>query len=269
MVIASVIIAIILYIRVDIVFAEHIRQNMPSINILALEQLNEHGPNYVEAGEQHIKFMEELREKVEIGIILRVLYPEYSLEKALEKAEKELDIAIKAGEEGAKRGIYQVGLLSHQYYLLAKKFPRSPIKWSKSEDLPETTLKELNHMLEKFSKDVNNIDIRTAETAVTRCRNACIDSRKIIVKLLSVYYSYRDKEKIQRFLNDLTRARDISNICAQKKDKDFQDERELFEGRYKNMDIRSRILVPLLEGNMHRVCEIINEEKTPLLTKKM
>lgn len=271
MICATAVITVVLSSLTVIVLPEIVRHNAYDINILSLELLYERGPDYVRAGEQYIEFMEEFREHFEqrkFATLLRVLYPEYSLDRALVKAKKELGIAIKGGEKETKKGIYQAGLSSHQYYLLVKKFPLSTVEWLRSEDLSgSTTLKDLDLQFDAFHEDVNNIDIRTLETAVYGCRKACIDSRRIILALFLARLSCDNEEKIQRFLNDLIRARDISETCAQKEE--YRSKRKLFSGRVTNMNIRIRVLEPLLTGDMHKVCDILNEEKVKVLTKKM
>ena len=189
----------ILYGLTDVIFADLVRQNTLDINALTTELLYEAGP-YANARQKQVDFMEDYIDHIEQknwALLLRVLYPEYSLDKALAKAKKELEAVGVNGElteEEAQKAIRKAALASHEIYLLGRKYPRSPISGIKFEDVSNETLKDLDEKLDAFHELVGNLDAGNLEAAVYIARKACIDSR--IIYLLS--FRFRNYIKISK-----------------------------------------------------------------------
>lgn len=280
-VLASIIIAITLYIYTGINtgIAEVVRQNSYPLHILSAELLMELGPDYTRAGKDHEEMMQryiEHMEKRDYAFILRILHPEYSPEKslasvmeALEKAVKDdKDVSEDEKEERAKSAIWQAGLATNELYMLGNGFHQSPIQWFESEIVSYRLLTNLNNEFDTFHGLVSGLkNIQTLDAAVDMCRELCIISRRDIRLLFLARLGYDNKEKkIERFLNDLEKARNFAWNCAATKD--YISEQGLFKERAENIDFRADVVNALLEKDMVKVCKIIADKIQEKLKEK-
>ena len=255
--ISSVLVAIALYVGIDILIAELVRQNTYDIHMLASEMIIELGPDLAYESGQHAEMIKQYNKHLEqrqLAGILRVLYPKYSPEKALASSLSGLEKAAKGKEEEAKKAIWQAGLASHRLYRLGKRFPQSPYKWFESEGLPDWLLIDLDNALDDSSKMVYKLEKeKTPEVAVESCRA----NRRAILLIFLARLSYDNEEKIKHFLSDVEKARDCT-ISLARKEKDKKKQEWLYEVA-KSEDRRVQILEAMLANKIDRVCDLLRE----------
>lgn len=247
----SVIISIILYIGIDIIVSEFVRQNSNDIHILAAEIIHEFDPDAVDQIEHHIEMIEQFAghlERRRAGFALRWLYPQYSLDKQMASSLVELKAANT--NEDAQKAIRKAGKTALRLYKKGEKFPKSPKAWFDSEKLPEELTKDINDSLAEATKMANNFEsVMNEEAAIASCRA----HRRGILLLSLGQLGYNDKEKIQQFLNDVRRARDCARDLADKTGN------ELIYNVAKSEDRRVKILEAMLEGDTREVCVILRD----------
>ena len=255
---ASIIIGVSLYIGVDIGLAELARQNSYDMQMLASEMLNEYGPSFTEASKEHAELLGQYIEHMEIrqgSSTLRILYPKNSPKKALDSAREALEKATK--EEEAKETIWQTGQATNTLYMLGKRFPRSPIEWFKSEDLPDELIRDLSDALSKSHNLAEKLEkAQTPESAL----EACQANRKSIL-LLFLARLGSDKKKIrgqiQEFLSDVKRVQEYTTTLAHKKE-NVENKEQILEWA-KSEERRSKILKAMLTNDMDKVSELLRE----------
>lgn len=252
---ASLIIGIILFFVVDIVIAELIRQNTYDIRMLSSEMIIELGPGYAEESKTHAEMVKQYSKHLEqrqLAGILRVLYPQYSPGKTLTSLSSALEKT--ATEDEAKKTILQAGVTSNKLYKLYEKFPRSPIEWFKSEDLPDWLKTDLQQALAEPTKMVNKLEEeKTVKAAVASCRA----NRQAILLLFLARLSYDNEETIRSFQKEVLRARDCTKLLAIN-EKDKEKQKWLYEVA-KSEDRRVNVLRAMLDNNMEKVCELLKE----------
>lgn len=253
---ASLIIGIALYVGIDIGLAEVVRQNSYDMHMLATEQLNELGPGFANESKQYAEIIRRYTEHLEqrnLAPLLRVLYPTYSPKKALASLLPSLEGV--EDEEEAKKAIWQAGVTSNQLYKLGKRFPRSPILWFKSEVVPDQLLTALDNALAESTKLTSKLENDpNRDAAIAACRA----NRKAILLLFLARLGYDNKEKIERFLSDVERARDCTLLLAERTVKNKKDQEFLYEtARSENR--RVKILRAMLDNNMDKVCDLLRE----------
>jgi len=264
---ASVIIGIGLYVFVDIELAELVRQNSHPLQLLAMEQLIELGPNYTGEGKRYVEIIDDyytkhLEQRHYAAVALRVLYPNLSPQKALASARGTLDNA-KEGE--AAEAIWQAGIATNELHKLCKRFPRSPIVRFESEKLPIWLKEALEKAFIDFHKQVIKLEgAQTLAAAETECKTACRYSREglILLSLARLGYDGEEKiEKIKSFQRDLERATRLAQKFAEraKREKD-EKRRTVFSGRTRNMGIRVDVVQAMLANDMDSVTKRLNEE---------
>lgn len=255
-------IALLSCLNIAIGLTELVRQNSYPIQMLAAEQIMELGPDYVDESKRYAELIDqyytEHLEQRDYAAIMRFLCPEYSPKKALASALSDLEKAAKNGkEEEAKKVIQQAGLASHNLYKLSKRFPRSPYKWFKSENLPDWLLTDLDNAFDEFHKQVNNLEnAQTQETAERECRKACRNSRRTLLLLSLAQLGYENEEKkIERFLRDVDRARYLALLFAER----YKSKQKLFSDRARNMNLRANVAEAMLANDMDRASELLRE----------
>lgn len=258
----SLIIGIAFYISVDIVTAEIVRQNSYPLNMLAAEMLIEHGPNYADESKKYAKLIEECYtehlEKRDYATMLRILYPSLSPQKTLASTKQALEkAAVKGNEEDAKNTIYQAGKAINQLYLLSERFPRSPIKWFESEEVPEWLIKKLDNAFDTFHDHMDELNnAQNVNEATDRCRRGCRYSRRALLLLYLARLGYDNKEqKIERFASDLRRAIDLAHHFSET----YTSEQVLFCERFENMEIRAKVVEALLDNDVDKARDLLSQ----------
>ena len=267
---ASVIIGIAFFICVDIGLAELVRQNSHPIQLLATEQLIELGPNYTGESRRYAAIIDQYYirhlEKRYYAAALRVLYPTLSPQKALASTREALE---KATKEEAKESIWQAGITSNRLYKLCKRFPRSPIAWFKSEDLPDWLETALEEAFEEFHEQVNKLEnAQTLDAAENECKTACRYSRETLILLSLARLGYDNKEKIESFLSDVERATYLAQNFAKRAELEKDEKKQVFEGRAKNMNLRAKVAEAILANDMDRTSELLSEVIEKALEKE-
>lgn len=255
---ASVIIGIALYVGVDIGLAEVVRQNTYDIHMLASELLIELGPDFTSETGRHAEMIKQYTDQLEqrhLATILRVLYPTYSPRKVLAYTLSGLEKAAKdKKEEESKKAILEAGLASNQLYMRGMRFPRSPIVWFDSEDLPDQLLMDLDKALAESHELVDKLEKdRTPEAAIESCRA----NRKAILLLFLSRLGHDNEEKIKRFQSEVEQARDCTRLLA-RTEKDKKKQKWLYEVA-ESEDRRVKILDAMLANDMDRVCDLLRE----------
>lgn len=257
MIIASVIVGLILFVVVNIGFAEVVRQNSYDMHMLAAEQLNELGPCYISESVRHSEMIKQYTKHLEqrqLAALVRVLFPTYSPKKVLASAEKALEKAAKGGQEEAKTAIWKAGVASNQLYMLGKRLSRSPIAWFESEDLPRWLLTDLNNAFVESHELVNKLKSdQTQEAAV----EACVANRKTILLLFLARLGYDDQKTIREFLSDVELSYEYTKAVADKEENKETKEEILEVAR--SEERRVKILEAMLANDMDRVCHLLTE----------
>jgi len=255
---ASVIVGVALYIGVDIVLAEVVRQNSYDIHMLASELLTEAGP-YKNASTLHAEMVRQYSQLLEsrhLGSVLRVLYPTYSPQKVLASALTGLEKAT--DNEEAREAIWKAGVQSNQLYLLGNKFPRSPVAWFDTEYLPQWWLEDLDRALAESGKLVNTLE---GDQTVENAKAACEANRRTVLLLFPAVRLDPDKEevirKVREFLGIVKRAQEYTNTVANK-EKDVSAKVRILAW-VRSEDRRVKILEAMLSNNMDEVCELLRE----------
>lgn len=255
MVIVAVTVSVALYISVDILLAEVIRQSSPRIHILSAEQLIDFGPDFSEESKPHaemIRLYTKHLEGKQLGFILRWLYPQHSMSRQFAPVLADLDVA--STEEEAKNAIRKAGQVSLQLYKRYKNFPKSPKEWFNSEELPEWLLTDINTSLVESARMAKKLENdRTYDVAIETCRR----NRHSILLLSLGQLGYNDKEEIQRFLHNVRRVRDYTRVIAEKTE-DENTQRFLYN-MIKSEERRIRVLEAMLTGNTDEVCKILKK----------
>ena len=271
----SLLITITIY---NLVLSGQIKRNYLDLNVLSSELLHEVGPVYVNAGEEHVDFLDQSIEQInrrEYALLLKVLYPEHSLDEALARAKRELEDAVDPGqvaenkEELAKAAIQKVGRESHEYFLRGEKFLKNSLPLQiGAEYVPKEILRDIDKELDAFHvlvKDrLNDNSLISLDVALDGAKDACVDSRKVYLKLVRSISQYDNEEKINRFISDLRKAYIFAKKYSERSDLDDAT-RNLFAGRARNMGLRADVLKPLLAGDFVTVCLILDKAKTQVL----
>jgi len=257
-IIASIVIGITSYIGVDIVLAEVVRQNTYELHMLSAELLNELGPCYIGESGRHAEMIKQYTKHLEqrqLAALVRVLYPKYGTKKEFDSVLLSLEKAVKENDgEKAKEVIWQAGLSINKLYILSKKFPRSPIAWFDSEDLPSWLLTDLNKAFVDSNDVVNKLkNDQTREAAI----EACIANRKTILLLFLGRLGYDNEEKIKSFLSDVKRSYEYTKDVAEKEENEKVKE-EIFEIAISE-EHRVKILESMLANDMDKVCDLLRE----------
>lgn len=257
----SLLIGIGLYISVDIVTAEVVRQNSYPLNMLAAEMLIEHGPDYAEDSKRYADLIEECYtahlEKRNYATMLRVLYPSLNPQKTLVSTQEALEKAAECNDEEAKQVIYQAGKAINQLYLLSEKFPRSPVKWFESEEVPKWLLEKLDNAFDTFHDHINELNnVQNVKEAKDRCRRGCRYSRRALLLLYLARLGYDNKDqKIERFATDLQKAIELARHFSET----YTSEQILFCDRIENMEIRAKVVDALLDNDIDKAHELLRE----------
>jgi len=246
------------FINIAIGLAELVRHNSYPIQILAAEQIIELGPDFTDESKRYsdvIKQYIEHLEQRDYAAILRILYPEYSPKKVLSPAMQALKDA-KTKEE-ARKTIRQAGLVSNQLYMRSERFPRSPIRWFESEDVPDWLLTDLEKAFDTFREQVDKLEnVQTLEAAEHECRTACRYSRRTLLLLYLARLGYDNEEKkTERFLRDVERARYLALLYAER----YKSKQKLFSDRARNMNLRTEVVEAMLANDMDRASEFLRE----------
>ena len=272
----SLLITIVIY---NLVLSGQIKRNYLDLNVLSSEQLHELGPVYADAGAEHVDFLDQSIEQInrrEYALLLKVLYPEHSLDKALARAKRELADAVDPGQVGdnmeeiAKAVIHKVGRESHEYFLRGEKFLKNPLPLQiGAEYVPKEVLRDIDRELDAFHmlvKDrLNASALISLDVALDGAKDACVDSRRVYLKLVRSIAQYDNEKKINRFIADLRKAHRFAKECSERADLDDDAKRDLFAGRARNMGLRADVLKPLLAGDFVTVCLILDKAKTKVL----
>ena len=258
MFVVTVIVSSLLYLSVNIGIAEVVRQNSYDIHILAAEQLNEIGPGFANESEQYAEIINRYTEHMEkrrLATLLRLLCPRYSPKKALASVQRGLKKAAEdKDEQKAEQAIYQAGLASNRLYVLSKRFLRSPIVWFKSEVVSDQLLADLDEALTKSTELADKLESeRTMDAAIAACRG----NRKGILLLFLYRLGFNDKEKIERFLIDIKRARDCTILLAERTG-DETKQKFLYETA-SSENRRVKILEAMLDKDMEKACHLLTE----------
>jgi len=254
---ASVIIGLALYYGVDIKLAEVVRQNSYDMHMLAAEMLSESGP-YVNAINQHAEMVHLYSERLEerqLAVILQVLYPEFSPERALASASKELEKATK--EEEARKAIWQAGMEINQFYAKSRRFPMAPVKWLESEDLPDWLLKDIDDAINESHRRVDMLENeQTRESALASCE---ANRKTILVLFLGRLGSNKEeiRGKIQDFLSVAEQAEKYKRIVANKEEY-VENKQQILKWAHSEQR-RVKIAEAMLENDMERVCHLLTE----------
>lgn len=245
------IISILLYIGADVVLAKALQQNIPRIHHLSAAMILEFDPDAIDQIERHIEMIEQYSGHLgrgQVGFVLRWLYPQYSLDKQIASSVADLK-AAKTNEE-AQKAIRKSGMAALRLYKKAKKLPTSPTSLFDSEKLPEELIKEINDSLDETTKMVNKLEReKNLKSAIVACRI----SRRSILLLSLGQLGYSDKGKMQQFLNDVRRVRDITQVLADKGENKLLNDIVISENR------RVKIIKAMLAGDTHEVCEILKK----------
>lgn len=258
---ASIIIGIALYVGVDIGLAEVVRQNSYDMHMLGAELLTESSPDSAEVSKDYAKMLQLYTEHIkqrqrQFAAALRVLYPRYSPEKALASATKALEDAT--NEEEAREAIWQAGVASDQLYTLGKRFPRSPIGWFDSEDVPDRWLEELDSALAESSELVDGLE---KEQTPDSAKAACVANRKTMLLLFPAARLGSDREEIEKkvkdFLSIVGRAQGYTTNVASKER--IVETKEQILKWARNEERRVNILNAMLDNDMDKVCNLLRE----------
>jgi hypothetical protein len=259
---ASFIISIAMFLFVDVGLAELVRQNSYSIHILASEMIIELGPDLTYESKIHAKMIKQYTEHLEqrqFASILRVLYPECSPKNALASVLSDLEKAT--NNEEAKKAIWQAGVASGKLCLRSNRFPRSPIKWFKYEDLPDWLEADLEEAFDTFHEQVDKLEkvqILDVNDAVTVYRDGCKSSRKALLLLSLARLGYKNGEKrIERYLDDLKQAHEKVLLFAGTEK--FKSQQNLFSDSAFNMNLRIKIVEAMLDNDIDRACDFLRE----------
>lgn len=254
-VIVSVIIGVLLFVCVDIVFAEVVQRNSHGMHMLTPDLVIEHGPSFADESRTHakmIKFYVDHFEEGFVAAMLRILYPEYSPKKVLAS---KIEVLENVTAEEARESIWEAGLATNHLYLLGNRFPRSPIAWFKSKDLPpkllaylDIALKTSTELVDKLVKEPNR------QAAIEACR---VDRKSVLLLSLARNYGYDDEERVRSFLSDVTRSRDCIRELA--KGEEDKKEQAFLYSVAESENRRVEILKAMLDNDMDRVGEVLRE----------
>lgn len=255
---ASLIIGLAFYLGIDIGLAEMVRQNSYDMHMLAAELLTDSGP-YTHARSEHAEMVKRYTEHLEdrhLAVLLRLLFPTLSPEKALASASKGLDKAEK--EKEAKEAIWQAGMVSNRLYLLGMRFPRSPSAWFDSEVIPEQWLEDLDCALAESRKAIGKLQ---EEQTPNRALESCTANRKTILLLFPVARLGSNREeikgKIEEFRKVVVQAEKYTRIVANKKE-NIENREQILEWADSEQR-RVEISKAMLDKDMERVCELLTE----------
>lgn len=256
MIIASVIVGLILFVVVNIGFAEVVRQNSYDIHMLSSELIIELGPDFTEESRIHanmIRIYTEHLERRYLAAILRLLYPTCSPKKTFSSAMLVLKEA--KNEEDAKEAILQAGLAGKELYKLSKSFPRSPVQWFKSEVVSDQLLKELDSAFATSTEMIGKLEKeKTVDAAIKACRA----NRKAILLLFLARLGFDNEgRRIEHFLGEVKRSRDCTRDIA-KAEKDKTRQEWLYEVATSE-DRRVKILEAMLKNDIDEVCDLLRE----------
>ena len=252
---ASIIIGMALYVGIDIGLAELVRQNSYDVHMLTTELLTEVGPSLIYESAEHAEmiqlYVDHLEER-NLAALLRVLYPKYSPEKVL--MSKAWALKYANTEEEARNAIWQTGLVSNHLHMRGKRFPRSPVRWFESENVPDWLLMDLEKALDTFHELVDKLEkYPNRESGIEACRA----DRRAILLLFIARLGYYDEEKIEAFRTDVGRSRDcIRALTKGEKDK---GEQEFLYDLADTENRRVKILDAMLVNDMDRVNDILRE----------
>lgn len=254
--VAFLIVGILLYIGANIGLAEVIRQNSHRMHPLSVEILLELDPSSLGECKRHAKMIRQYTKHLEgnrVGLILRWLYPQYSLDKQMTSSLADLE-AAKTGEE-AQKAIRKAGMTVLRLYKMGKKFPKSPRAWFNSETLPKKLLEDINDSLANATQMADNLEkVQTQETV----RVACQINRYTILLLSLGQLGYNDNEKIQQFLSDVKRAHHYTQVLVGKTE-DKTKVKEWLDKVVRSEARRIKVLEAMLAGNTDEVCEILKK----------
>lgn len=249
--VASVIVGIAFFIGANVGIAEVIRQNNPRLHMLSAELLLEFDPDLLEKLDPHIIMIEQYSghlERGHLGLAIKWLYPQYSLEKQI--APSLVDFENATTNEEASEALQKAGMITLQLYEKGKKFPESPKTWFNSEKLSNELTEDIDESIVLAAEKVKKLESdMNVEAAMASCRA----NRRAILLLSLGQLGYNDKEEIQRFLNIVMRARDATQGLVDKK------ENELLYKVVQSEDRRIKILQARLNGNTHKACKILGE----------
>lgn len=258
---ASVIIGLALYVGTDIFLAELIRQNSYGIQMLSIEMLIEHGPEYATEGKKYVEVIDQYYikhlEQRKLAGILRFLYPSLSPQKILASTKEALEKAAEGDEEEAKEAIRQAGQVINQLFQRSERFPRSPVRWFESEHVPDWSLTDLDDAFDTFHDQINELEnAQTLNVAEDECRISCRYGRRALLLLFLARLGYDNEEqKIERFLSDTRKAVDLELNFEET----YPTEKQLFCNWAKNMELRAKVVESMLSDDMDRACMLLRE----------
>lgn len=266
MIVVTTVASSIMYLVVNIGLADLARQNSLPIHMLTVELLTEVGPCLITESSEHaqmVRLYVDHLEKRQLAGVLRVLYPGCSPEKTLTSTLSGLEKA--ESDEDAWNAIWKAGVVSNKLYKFGKRFPRSPIAWFESENLPDSLLGDLEESFARSHEIVNGFETQlTRENALQVCRV----NRKTILLLSLARLGYNNKEKIEQFRRDAERAHEYTMIVAAKQTEE-KAKKEVISWAHSEAR-RARIVEKMLANDMDGACELLRkaikiafEEKKP------
>ncbi len=254
-ILASVIIGITLYVVINILVAERIRQDTDDIHVLASELLNELGPEFNDESKRHAeiikKYTDHLKQR-HLAILTRIIYPAHSPGKLLTRTAQKLENATT--DEDARNAIWESGVEIDQLRMKAERFPRSPIELFDSEDLPEWLLNDLDEALADSAEMVDKLENEKTKDAAGE---ACRANRKSVLLLFLARLGHYSEEKIKSFLSDVKRARDLTLLLANAETN--KEEQNWLYGVAGSEDRRVKILEVMLANDMGNARKLLRE----------
>lgn len=248
---SSVIVALVLYIGVNIGFAELVRQNSHRMHMLAFDPLTESEPGLIEASREHTKMVQVYVEHMEqrnLGAILGLLYPEYNLKNRINSVWLPLTNAP-VDDERVREVKWVAGKQINGFCKRAEKFSRRLIIGFISEYTLGKLLRDIDNTLAKSQELVGKFE---KELLIENAPVACEANRKTMLLLFLARSSYNSQKRLFESLREIVetyikRKEELARIFPE-----GELQKELLMIFTTSEQRRLKILEAMLESDMNK-----------------